>query len=212
MVDKIAFQSIGGIEGIYLPSAENSQYGSLLTDYGILPAEVSKQVKRRYRKFAGHPVDEEKGTTKLKFIAWLIGTENAPHYKLILRSVHFDFPEWIENNNLFNIQGIIKGHSPEQTILRMQHNPWENYSAEIIQSSINYIPIKNCPKGIKKSQFWQFTTNFCDGALHCISATRLADAKETNKALKAWQTDPIPSSRREELLNKINFYKAEICV
>ena len=35
MVEKIAVQSIGGIEGIYLPSQENSKDGTLLSDYGV---------------------------------------------------------------------------------------------------------------------------------------------------------------------------------
>ncbi|MGL5831660.1 MAG: hypothetical protein ACRC1Z_00310 [Waterburya sp.] len=43
MVEKIAFQSIGGVEGIYLSSCENPEHGTLLTDYGIFPAEVSKR-------------------------------------------------------------------------------------------------------------------------------------------------------------------------
>ena len=48
MVDKIAFQSIGGVEGIYLPSQENPKVGTLLTDYGIFPAEVSKRIIKKF--------------------------------------------------------------------------------------------------------------------------------------------------------------------
>ena len=43
MVEKIAFQSIGGVEGIYLPSQDNLKYGTLLTDYGVfLPRHRNK--------------------------------------------------------------------------------------------------------------------------------------------------------------------------
>ena len=127
MVEKIAFQSIGGIEGIYLPSADNPKYGSLLTNYGILPAETSKQVRRTYSRFVGYPIAEEKGETKLKFLAWIIGTEKPPYYKFDLRSIHVRFPEWIKHNNWFALQGTIAERQGEKILLRMQKNYWQKY-------------------------------------------------------------------------------------
>ena len=202
MVEKIAFQSIGGVEGLYLPSQENPKYGSLLTDYGIFSAETSKQVRRTFPRFAGHPISESKGSTKLKFLTWVIGTKEPPYYRLDLRSVHLEFPEWVKHDNWIYLQGIIAERTPEIVSLRMQLNYWQNYSEEQILASINYLQIKNCPSNVRKSQFWKFTASFRDGFLNCQTAERLADATETKKILKSWTTDPITSSHYEELLHK----------
>lgn len=202
MVEKIAFQSVGGVEGLYLPSQKNPKYGSLLTDYGIFPAETSQRVRQRFSKIAGHPI-EEKGERKFKFITWVIGTEEPPYYKLDLRSIHLEFPKWVKHDNWFVLQGIIAQRTSEKILLRMQCNYWLDYSEEKILASMNYIPILNCPSNIRKSQFWKFTANFNDdGFLHCQTAERLADATETKKILKSWLTDPIDSSHSEELLKK----------
>ena len=205
MVEKIAFQSIGGIEGIYLPSKEEPKYGSLLTDYGIFPAEVSKQVRQKFPRIAGHPIEEEKGKKKLCFLTWVIGTEEPPYYRLDLRSIHEEFAEWVEHNNWFILQGTIAERTPERVLLRMQLNYWQDYSEEKIEASINYISIKNCPNNVRKSQFWKFTASFRDGFLHCKTAERLANATETKKILKSWLTDPIDSSHSEELLKNSQY-------
>ena len=206
MVEKIAFQSIGGVEGIYLPSKEKPKYGSLLTDYGIFPAEVSKQIRRTSPKIVGFSIESEKSDKRLRFLTWVIGTEESPYYKLDLRSIHLDFPEWVEHDNWFVLQGIIAERTPEKVVMRMQYNYWQNYSEEKIEASLNYISIRNCPSNIRKSQFWRFTASFNDGFLNCQTAERLADAKETKKVLKSWQTDPVHSSNREELLkNQFKF-------
>ena len=202
MVEKIAFQSIGGVEGLYLPSKSHPKYGSLLTDYGIFPAETSEQTRRKFPKIAGYPMSESKGETKLKFLTWVIGTQEPPYYRFDLRSVHLQFPEWIEKDNWFYLQGIIAERTPEKVSLRMQLNYWENYSEDKIQASINYLQIKNCPSNVRKSQFWGFTTSFQDGFLHCQTAKRLATATETQKILKSWRTDPIDSSHYEETMKK----------
>lgn len=201
MVEKIAFQSVGGVEGLYLPSQKNPKYGSLLTDYGIFPAETSQRVRQRFSKIAGHPI-EEKGERKFKFITWVIGTEEPPSYKLDLRSIYLEFPEWVKHDNWFILQGTIAERTSERVLVRMQQNHWLNYNQEKVEASVNYIPIKNCPNNIRKSQFWRFTASFGDGFLNCQTAERLADAKETKKVLKSWLTDPIDSSHSEELLKK----------
>lgn len=202
MVDKIAFQSIGGVEGIYLPSKENPKYGSLLTDYGIFPTETSKQVRRTFSRFAGHPISEANGETRLKFIAWVKGTESSPFYSLDLRSIHNSFPEWIEGNNWFYLQGIVRERTPDLISLRMQRNYWQNYTSEAIASSVNYLKIKNCPSSVRTSQFWLFTVCFRDGFLYCLTGKRLADAITTKKILKSWHTDPIHADNYEELLKR----------
>jgi hypothetical protein len=199
MVEKIAFQSVGAVEGIYLPSQENPKYGSLLTDYGIFPAEVSKRIRQKFPKITGHPI-EKKSEQKLRFITWVMGTKEPPYYRFDLRSVYLDFPEWVKHDNWISLQGIIIEHQGEKVLLRMQQNYWQNYSEEQVIASVNYIQILNCPKDIRKSQFWKFTANFCDGFLHCQTAERLANATETKKILKSWQIDPIHSSHSEELL------------
>ena len=200
MVEKIAFQSIGGVEGIYLPSVENPKYGSLLTDYGIFPAEVSKQVRRTSPKIVGFSIESEKSEHKLRFLAWVIGVEESPYYKLDLRSIHIEFPEWVKHDNWFILQGIIAERTSERVVLRMQQNYWQNYNQEKVEASVNYIPIKNCPNNVRKSQFWKFTASFNDGFLNCQTAERLADATQTKKVLKSWLTDPIDSSYSKELL------------
>ncbi|MGK7899139.1 MAG: hypothetical protein AB4372_37355 [Xenococcus sp. (in: cyanobacteria)] len=202
MVEKIAFHSIGGVEGLYLPSQSNPKYGSLLTDYGIFPAETSKQVRQKFPKIAGHPIESEKGDQRFRFTTWVMGTEKPPYYKLDLRLIRLDFPDWIKHDNWFYLQGIIAERTPERVLLRMQQNYWQNYSEAKIQASINYLQILNCPSNVRKSQFWNFTASFRDGFLHCLTADRLADATETKKILKSWQTEPIHCSQSEELLKK----------
>lgn len=202
MVEKIAFQSIGGIEGIYLPSQENPKIGTLLSDYGVFPAETSKQVRRTYSRFTGHDLSKSEKQTRLRFIAWVKGHETSPFYSLDLRSIHDKFPYWIKGENWFYLQGIIAERTTEMVSLRMQRNYWQNYTEEKIASSINYLKIKNCPSSVRRSQFWKFTVSFRDGFLHCLTSERLADARTTKKILKSWQTDPIDSSKSEELLKR----------
>ena len=202
MVEKIAVQSIGGIEGIYLPSREDPKVGTLLTDYGVFPAETSKQVRRTYSRFTGHNLSEASGQTRLKYVAWVIGIESAPYYRLDLRLLRKEFPEWIEGENWFYLQGIVAERTPELVSLRMQRNYWQNYTEEAIASSINYLKIKNCPSSVRTSQFWRFSVGFKEGFLHCLSGERLADASTTKKILKSWQSDPIDSSKSEELLKR----------
>ena len=202
MVDKIAFQSIGGVEGIYLPSKENPKYGTLLTDYGIFPAETSKQVRRTFPRFAGHSISEPGGETRLRFLTWVIGTEEPPYYKLDLRSIHLCFPEWIKCDNWFYLQGIIAERTPERVLLKMQQNLWKEISPERVEKSINHLQIKDCPSSVRASQFWLFTASFDNGFLSCRESKRLANAVETKKVLKSWQTDPVSTSKYEELLNK----------
>lgn len=202
MVDKIAFQSIGGVEGIYLPSKENPEYGTLLTDYGIFPAEVSKQIMRKFPKFTGHSISEPENKTRLKYLTWLIGSEEAPYYRLDLRSIKDEFPEWIKSDNWFYLQGIVKERNSERVSLRMQRNYWQNYHPDAIANSINYLQIKNCPTNVRSSQFWKFTASFSEGFLHCLTGEKLADARTTKKILESWQTDPLHGSKYEELLKR----------
>ena len=202
MVDKIAFQSIGGVEGIYLPSSEDPEYGSLLTNYGLFPAEVSKRIIKKFPKFTGHPISEASGGTRLKFIAWLIGSEKDPYYRFDLRSIHDEFPDWIEGDNWFYLQGIVKERTSEMVSLRMQRNYWQNYHPDAIATSINYLQIKNCPSNVRKSQFWKFAVCFKDSFLHCLTAERLADATTTKKIINSWKTDPLHGSKYEELLKR----------
>ena len=201
MVDKIAFQSIGGIEGVYLPSKEDPEYGTLLTDYGIFPAEVSKRIIKKFSQVTGCEISETKSQKRLKYLTWLMGIESAPYYRLDLRSIHIpEFPEWIEGDNWFYLQGIIAERTREVVSLKMQRNYWQSYSSEEIVSSINYLKIKNCPSQVRKSQFWKFAVGFKDDFLHCLTAERLADASTTKKIIKSWQTDPLHGSKYEELL------------
>ena len=202
MVDKIAFQSIGGVEGIYLPSKEDPEYGTLLTDYGIFPAEVSKRIIKKFPKFTGSPISEPSGETRFKYLTWLIGIEEAPYYRFDLRSIHDKFPEWIKHENWFYLQGIVKERDSEKVSLRMQRNYWQNYHPDAIANSVNYLQIKNCPSNVRSSQFWLFTANFRSGFLHCLTSERLADARTTKKIIKSWQTDPLHASKYEELLKR----------
>ena len=202
MVDKIAFQCIGGIEGIYLPSQENPKYGTLLTDYGIFPTETSKQVRRTFPRFAGHKISEADNQTRLKFSAWIKGHQEGSLYSLDLRSILNEFHYRNESENWFYLQGIVEERTSSEVSLRMQRNYWQNFTKESIASSINYLKIKNCPSNVRKSQFWKFTVCFREGFLHCLTGERLADARMTKKILESWQTNPIDSSKSEELLKR----------
>lgn len=202
MVEKIAFQCIGGVEGMYLPSQENPKYGTLLTNHGIFPAETSKQVRRTFPRFTDHKISEADNQTQLKFITWIKGHQESPLYSLDLRSIHNNFPYWIEGDNWFYLQGIVEYRTSSEVTLRMQRNYWQNYTEEAISSSINYLKIKNCPSNARKSQFWKFTVCFREGFLHCLTSERLADARMTKKILESWKNDPIDSSKSEELLKK----------
>ncbi len=202
MVEKIAFQSIGGVEGIYLPSEDNLRQGSILTDYGIFPAEISKQVKRKLPQFTGHPIEDPQSNKRLRFLAWVKGESEHPYYSLELRLLREQFPEWVEGDNWFYFQGIITERTSKRVLLRMQRNPWKEVTAEQLEKSINYLQLKNCPGNVRKSQFWKFTACFKEGFLNCQTAEMLANATETKKILKSWATEPIESSRYEELLKK----------
>lgn len=202
MVDKIAFQSIGGVEGIYLPSSENYKQGSILTDYGIFSTQTSEQVRRTFPRFAGHHISESGGETRLKYLAWVIGTIEPPYYSFDLRSIHNEFPEWIRRDNWFYIQGIINERTPEQVVVRMQQNPWKELSSKQVEQSINYLRIKNCPSNVRTSQFWHFKVSFDNGFLSCRESKRLANAGETKKVLKSWQTDPVSTCEYKEILHK----------
>ena len=202
MVDKIAFQSIGGVEGTYLPGLEDPKVGTLLTDYGIFPAEVSKRIVKKFPKITGQTISEANGATRLKYTAWVIGLEENPYYRLDLRSIHDEFAEWIESDNWFYLQGIVAERTPEIVSLRMQRNYWQSYTEEEIEASINFLKIKNCPSSVRKSQFWKFAVSFTDGFLHCLTGERLADACTTKKIIKSWKTDPLHGSKYEELLKR----------
>lgn len=202
MVEKIAFQSIGGVEGVYLSSSENPEYGTLLTEYGIFPAEVSKRIIKKFPKFTGHPISDTPNDIRLKYTAWLIGSIKEPYYRLDLRSIHEQFPEWIEGDNWFYLQGIIHERTSKIVSLKIQRNYWLNYQEEAISASINFLKIKNCPSNVRASQFWKFTVCFRDGCLHCLAGEKLADAPTTRKILKSWQTDPLHPSKSKDLLHK----------
>ncbi|MBE9044530.1 hypothetical protein IQ255_08945 [Pleurocapsales cyanobacterium LEGE 10410] len=202
MVEKIAFQSIGGVEGIYLPSQEDLKYGTLLTDYGVFPAEVSKRIIRKFPQFTGYPISEASNQTRLKYTAWVIGTDEPPYYRLDLRSIYNEFPEWIKGDNWFYLQGIIAERTLEVVSLRMQRNYWQEYKEETIALSVNYLKLKNCPKSVRSSQFWKFTVSFRERFLCCLTGERLADAPTTKKILKSWQNDPLHAEKYEELLKR----------
>ena len=138
----------------------------------------------------------------MKFVTWLKGIDESPFYSLDLRSIHNDFPYWIEGENWFYLQGVIAERSSETVSLRMQCNYWQNYSEKKIADSINYLKIKNCPKNVRKSQFWKFAVCFRDGFLYCLTGERLADADTTKKIMKSWQTSPLHNSQYEELLKR----------
>ena len=52
------------------------------------------------------------------------------------------------------------------------------------------------------NKFWKFAVCFREGFLHCLTGEKLADAPTTKKILKSWKTDPIDSSKSEELLKR----------
>ncbi|MDJ0573324.1 MAG: hypothetical protein QNJ53_30405, partial [Pleurocapsa sp. MO_192.B19] len=200
MVDKIAFQSIGGVEGIYLPSKENPKYGTLLTDYGIFPAETSKRVREKLFKKADSNSDKSLIEKRLKFLAWIKGSDESPYYSLDLRSIHDTWDDWIKEDNRFHLQGLISERTPERVLLRIQRNHWQGITPTEIEQSISHLQIKNCPKNVKKSQFWYFRVSIVDGMLHCTESQQLANAKDTKRILKSWATEPVEFSRYKEIL------------
>ncbi len=199
---KIAFQSIGGVEGIYLPSKNNPHHGTLLTEFGMFPADTSKQVRRTFPRFAGHGFADPDHQTRLKFLAWLRGNKNPPFYSFDLRSIHHQFPQWIAGDNWFYLQGIIYERTSDIVSVKMQRNYWQDYKKEVIAASVNYIKIKDCPPHVRRSQFWKFTVCFRDNFLHCLTGEKLADAPTTKKIIKSWQSNPLPASQYKTALKR----------
>ncbi|MEL6578583.1 MAG: hypothetical protein AAFQ14_02435 [Cyanobacteria bacterium J06621_12] len=202
MVEKIAFQCIGGIEGIYLPSQENPKYGTILSDHGIFPAETSKRVRKTFPRFIDSEIPEAESQTRLKFLTWIKGIEESPFYSVDLRFIREEFPEWLEGENWFYLQGIVHERTKEIVHLRMQRNYWQNCTEEEIAASVHYLKIKNCPSNLRKSQFWKLAVSFKEGFLHCLTGEKLADAATTKKILKSWKTDPLHITQYEELLKR----------
>lgn len=178
----IFFRSSGLICGTYLPSDDDFNQGILMTDVGLFPATVNENIRRFFKKHS------KKKTLRVKhhFICWVRGIPDPPYYQLTLasRTGKNNLPSIFPVNNSFISQGIVTERSSERVILKVQMNARPNRTKDIIEQSVNYLEIKDCPGKVRTSQFWQFRSTFKEGFLHYQSGELLANAKVTKKFLK----------------------------
>ena len=188
----IFYRSIGIIKGLYLPSNENLNNGSLLTEQGLFPATLKEDLALFLNKKQG-----KKGTAKTKtkiekqhnFVGWLSGLPEAPYYQFYLinrigiRAKPKKIPHLFvkEDTNKFITQGFIKNSSKGKVLIRIQKNPRPERSSLEIANSINYLKILNCPGSIRNSQFWLIESHFKDGMLYYNSGEILAYAKDAKR-------------------------------
>jgi hypothetical protein len=178
----IFFRSTGLIYGLYLPSDDDKTKGVLMTDVGLFPATINESIRRFFKKHS------KKKTLKRKhhFICWVRGIPDPPHYQLTLtsRTGKNNLPQIFPVNNSFIFQGIVTERNSERVILKIQMNARPSRDRDMIEQSINYLEIKDCPGKVRTSQFWQFRSTFKEGFLHYESGELLANAKVTKKFIK----------------------------
>lgn len=178
----IFFRSTGLIRGTYLPSDKTLTEGILMTDVGLFPATTNESIRNFFKKRS------KKKTLRSKhhFICWVRGMTDPPHYLLAItsRRNQKNLPEIFPVNNSFVCQGIVTERSRERVILRTQMNARSDRSPDVIKESINHLEIRDCPRKVRTSQFWQFRSTFSEGFLRCQSGELLANAKVTKKFIK----------------------------
>ncbi|MGK7892643.1 MAG: hypothetical protein AB4372_03060, partial [Xenococcus sp. (in: cyanobacteria)] len=70
-----------------------------------------------------------------------------------------------------------------EVVLLVRRNYKSYPTEEQMENSQTYITINNCPKGIRKGQFWHIEALLSEGKLNQINSHRLADARQTKKLL-----------------------------
>lgn len=184
----IFYRSIGLIEGLYLPSEDDSAQGILMTDEGLFPTTVSERLLKFLTKEPKKKRAKKPFEVKHQFTCWVSGTPEAPYYQFHLigrKGITVKkFPKLLPHNNIFVSQGVVKERSREKIILRIQQNLKTERTKEEIINSINYLEIRDCPGKVRTSQFWLFRSRLIAGFLHCKSAELIAPAKIAKTYLK----------------------------
>ena len=171
------FQSVGGLTGQYLPSSEDIAVGTLITSRGLFPANLVPYTKKFIENFP-------KATTKrFKYICWLKQWDTEPYYLFTLLKSPKKYPDWVIESGCFKLRGLIESVTAKEVVLLVQRNYKSRPTEEQIEQSISHIKIDNCPKGIRKGQFWQIDAMLEEGKLNHLTSHRIADARQTKKLL-----------------------------
>lgn len=179
----IFYRSSGIIKGVYLPSEKRFYKGVLITDEGIFPASLARNIVRFFKR--GKPRDV-RHTLKSQhlFVCWVYGIDKPPFYEMRLigrKGLNAKLPNLLPEDNTFITQGIVAEKTSEKVILRVQRNPDPERTKEKIERSVTFIEIRDCPGKVRRSQFWFFRSTMKDGYLHCTEAEILALAKTAKK-------------------------------
>ena len=171
------FQSVGGLTGQYLPSENDITVGTLMTSRGLFPANLRPNMK----KFIEN--DSSTTTRHFKYICWLKQVETEPYYLLTLVKSPEKYPDWVIESGCFKFQGLIESVTVKEVVLLVRRNYKSYPTEEQMENSQTYITINNCPKGIRKGQFWHIEALLSEGKLNQIKSHRIADARQTKKLL-----------------------------
>ncbi len=171
------FQSVGGLTGQYLPSEEDITVGTLMTSRGLFPANLDPYTKRFIENF---PKAIEK---RIKYICWLKQWSSEPYFLFTLVKTPKKYPDWIQESGYFKLRGLIEQVTGKEVLLLVQRNYKSRPTEKQIEKSISHITIRNCPKSIRKGQFWQIEAMLESGKLNHLSSRRIADARQTKKLL-----------------------------
>ena len=179
----IFYRSSGIIKGVYLPSEEKFYKGVLITDEGIFPASLARNIVRFFKHRKPRKTRQTLKREHL-FVCWVYGIDQPPFYEMRLigrKGLNAKLPSLLPEDNTFITQGIVTEKTSEKVILRVQRNPDPERTKEKIERSINFIEIRDCPGKVRRSQFWLFRSTMKDGYLHCTEAEILALAKTAKK-------------------------------
>lgn len=182
------FQSIGGLTGQYLPSGDDITVGSLITSRGLFPANLDPYTQRFIEN------DPQATERRIKYICWLKEWSSEPYFLFTLVKRVWKYPDWLPESGWFKIRGLVEQVSGKEVVLLVQRNYKSRPTEKQIKQSISHITIDNCPKNIRKGQFWQIEAMLEAGKLNYLNSRRIADARQTKKLL-AQQKDKFLKSR-----------------
>lgn len=182
------FQSVGGLTGQYLPSGDDIAVGTLITSRGIFPANLMPYTQR----FIEH--SSWVTTKRVKYICWLNQIDTEPYFLLKLVKTLKTYPDWLPESGWFNIRGLVEQVSGKEVVLLVQRNYKSRPTEKQIEKSRFHIKIHNCPKKIRKGQFWQIEAMLEAGKLNYLNSRRIGDARQTKKLL-AEQKEKFLESR-----------------
>ena len=171
------FQSIGALTGQYFPSEDDLAVGTLMSELGIFPANLRPSVQNFIENCPWVL------TRSVRYLCWLKQIDTEPYYLLTLMKCPKKYPDWVQGSGWFNLQGLIEEVRVKEIVLLVQRNYKSRPTEEQLANSRTYIRIYNCPKGLRKGQFWRIEVMLFEGKLNHLNSHRIADARETKKVL-----------------------------